>query len=375
MKKYKVLHIITSLAKGGAETSLFQLIQNSSNYEFENAVVSLTTYDYFAEKIKDAGASNVVLLNFKKHPLSSFNRLKKMAKDYDLICCWMYHANFIGYLISRRIKKRIVWNIRHSNLDKKYNKRLTLWINQYCAKHSKNVDLILYNGTKSKYVHEEFGYCKDNSGVMENGLSFDEYSGNNPTDLRKQYNIKPHVPIIASVARYHPIKDHACFLKVLGLLKKRNISFFAIMCGDGITEDNKDLLSGCLNNNLIPNNDLVFLGRRDDVNGLLSESDFYILHSASEAFPNALIQAMACKCVCVATNVGDSKIILGSDSFIVDVGDFEHISSIIESTLSLGPNKIKIIEESNRKRVLENYDIKKVVGKYFGYLKNVLERR
>jgi glycosyltransferase involved in cell wall biosynthesis len=47
-----------------------------------------------------------------------------------------------------------------------------------------------------------------------------------------------------------------------------------------------------------------FLGHRDDVPSLLSETDVFVLASLSEGLPSALMEAMASGCACVATAVG-----------------------------------------------------------------------
>ena len=50
-----------------------------------------------------------------------------------------------------------------------------------------------------------------------------------------------------------------------------------------------------------------FMGGRDDVYALLKMSDVFCLPSRSEGFSNALIEAMACRLPCVATDVGGNR--------------------------------------------------------------------
>jgi len=53
-----------------------------------------------------------------------------------------------------------------------------------------------------------------------------------------------------------------------------------------------------------------FLGSREDVFSILRMSDIFCLPSRSEGFSNALIEAMACRLPCVATDVGGNPEVL-----------------------------------------------------------------
>ena len=66
-----------------------------------------------------------------------------------------------------------------------------------------------------------------------------------------------------------------------------------------------------------------WLGHRDDVAAIARASDIFVLPSRTEAFPNALIEAMAAGLPCVATRVGGIPEIVqdGQTGLLVRVGD------------------------------------------------------
>lgn len=65
--------------------------------------------------------------------------------------------------------------------------------------------------------------------------------------------------------------------------------------------------------------EIHFLGRQssDEIRTLLSQCDIFVLPSRSEACPIALLEAMAMKNICVATNVGGVDEIVSNQSIAI----------------------------------------------------------
>ena len=139
----KVLHIINSLNKGGAETNLYRLLK----YDIENInnknifVLSFAPDGYFSEKIRKMG-HKVVSLNIKKKYLLIFYLLRmfKIIKEInpDIVQTWMYHSCFFGGIISWLANSRnIIWSIRHSSYQY-FKTKLTTIPSNY-----RNIDLYI----------------------------------------------------------------------------------------------------------------------------------------------------------------------------------------------------------------------------------------
>lgn len=96
----------------------------------------------------------------------------------------------------------------------------------------------------------------------------------------------------------------------------------------------------------------------------MSASDLYILHSKGEAFPNTLVQAMACGCACLTTNVGDASRIINNSRRIVVPGDVDELCNKIREVLLLNSNDRICEKEENLKRASEKYNINSVVQCY-----------
>lgn len=362
----QVTHLIVGLGKGGAETMLYQLLKHRTDRSIQYRVISLGASHYYEEPIRQLGIE-VIEVPFRKKPISSLWRIFRTLRSTDTLCCWMYHANLIGYYLGKMARvKRIVWNIRHSNLDTTITKPRTLKINYWCARRSKNVSLVAYNGELARKVHEEIGYCSEKGIVLDNGCDCEEFMPNADVrqSLLKELVIPQEKQIILSVAKNQPGKDIPTFINAFNLLHRNLPNTVAVMCGGGVDSDNEEIAALCQKNNIQVGEDIFLLGMRHDVPRLMAGCDIYVLHSASEAFPNVLIQAMACGCLCVATDVGDVRTILDDNAFICPPQEPKALAEKITEALYLPDEEKTAAKEKNRSRAVSKYSIQSVVKAY-----------
>ena len=130
-----------------------------------------------------------------------------------------------------------------------------------------------------------------------------------------------------------------------------------------IEESNAELVSMIKDNGLVIGEDIFLLGRRNDLPDLFSASEIYVLHSAGEAFPNTLIQAMSCECLCVATNVGDVSNIISKDVIVPPQNSDEMVDKI-DFVLRLPDNEKAKIRKQNSENVQEKFNIRNIVLTY-----------
>ena len=101
------------------------------------------------------------------------------------------------------------------------------------------------------------------------------------------------------VSNFRPVKRVDRALEVFRLIRQRVRARFALV-GDGPVRAEIERLV----NEAGLQDDVVFLGERQDLVGLLSSADLFLLPSAQESFGLAALEAMACEVPVVASNVG-----------------------------------------------------------------------
>ncbi len=367
--KITVTHLINGLAKGGAETMLYQILRYRQNPNVIHRVISMTEVrPYYKDAITSLGI-DVLQLSFGKKPLSSFFRAISYLRKHptDVLCCWMYHANLLGYVLKPFSRvKRLVWNVRHSDLSPGLTKKTTLFVNRLCAKRSHKVAAIAYNGDKAREIHEASGYVHENGIVFDNMVDIAEYKPDEAAakDLRNELGLSAEQRIVLSVARYHPIKDTPTFIRAISLLRKEKETVVAVLCGADIKQDNEKLAALCEENGLTIGKDVFLLGLRHDVPRLMAGSDLFVLHSASEAFPNVLAQAMACGCLCITTDVGEAARILDRPDRTVRVGDSAAIAEKGSMLLSMDAKCAMQEGAENRDSVRARFGVADIISAY-----------
>jgi len=97
--------------------------------------------------------------------------------------------------------------------------------------------------------------------------------------------------------------------------------------------------------------------------------------SAGEAFPSVLGEAMACGVPCVATDIGDSGLIIGDTGVVVPPGEPEKLAQGMLKLLTLTENEKRDSGLKARKRVVEQFNLPDIVSRYEKFYSGILGSR
>jgi glycosyltransferase involved in cell wall biosynthesis len=120
-------------------------------------------------------------------------------------------------------------------------------------------------------------------------------------------------------------------------------------------------------------NSVEFTGLVNDVRPIYASTDIFVLPSYSEGLSNALMEAMASGCACIASDVGGNRYLIqnGVSGFLFPAGDREALRSFIRKLIE-DPAKRKAMGEAARKRIEEHFSWDKVGEMYQDFLSNAL---
>lgn len=362
----EIVHIITGLGGGGAETMLYKLLCHQEKGKYSIKVISMTDRGVMAEKIEKLGIQ-VYTLDMKRGipTIKALLKAKKICKNARIIQTWLYHADLLGYIVGKVFyKKKVIWGVRQSNLDKRINKRTTLIVAKINSFLSKKVDFIISCSKEAVKTHTSIGYCKEKFVIIPNGFDLNRFYKINHAkiELSNEIQINEANDIILAVGRWDAAKGYETLLKSVSLLKESHSNFICLIAGENLEKENI-LLAEIIKKYNVEDH-IHLLGRRDDIPKLMSAADVFVLSSEGEGFPNVLGEAMACETVCVATNVGDSKYIVDRFGMIVEKNNAPALQNGMIRVLSMTKQERQLLGKEARKRISDEFNIIKIVERY-----------
>lgn len=376
-KKIKVLHIISGLNIGGAETVLYRLLSNLDKNIFESQVISLSDFGPIGNKIRTLGIY-VIALGMRRgvpNPLYILRLIILLRKIRpDVIQTWMHHADLIAGIAGKLSGPvPIIWNIRVSSLDKSKEKCTTRWTVKLCALLSHFVpNLIISVAESAKRDAINQGYDGRRIITIPNGVDANIFKPDSQSKrkVRKQLNVPVTSTLIGLIARFDPQKDHQNFIRAASLVWRNFPEAYFLMCGDDVKWENRELNDMILRAGLKSN--CFLLGRCDDIPLITASLDIAVLSSSyGEGLPNVIIEAMACGIPCIATDVGDSALIVGNIGKIVPKKNPKLLALGIIELLSIRNYQRIRLGKMARERVLKYFSIERMVASYEKIYKNI----
>lgn len=198
----------------------------------------------------------------------------------------------------------------------------------------------------------------DNLETTHLGVPVDMFAYAKPAGLRKQLGLDVDVPLIITVARFQRIKGQLKAVKAAKMLKDAGDKFCYVFVGGSIFGSEDDLkyqqeVIEYAEEEGLAGKEVVFLGERRDIPGIMKEADCLVIPSDNESLGVVALEAMASKLFVISTpNDGVSEVFRNDSRHIAPSNDEKGLFVLIHSFLNDSNTK----EESIAK--YEEYSIR-----------------
>ncbi len=347
---------------------LFRLLAALNRERFECSVISLLEPGPVGMRIRELGVE-VRSLGLKRGAVSPAGlvRLTRWLRQDrpDLLMTWLYHADLLGLMAGKLAGVRdIAWNLRAADMDMSRYRSLSGWIRRLGTKLSCYPSAVIVNSERGKSFHAEIGYRPRAWVLIRNGVDPSEFKPDDKARdcVRSELGLRSQDTLAGLVARFDPMKDHANFIAAAKHVAQADNTVHFAFAGKGMDNHNRELAAALDYRQLAGR--VHLLGERRDVPRFTAALDIACSASRSEAFPNTVVEAMACGVVCVATDAGDTRQILGDEGIIVPRGDPEALAQGLLHAIAMGSAKRLALGRAARERVLQNFTMERSVREY-----------
>lgn len=360
----KILHVVTSLAVGGAQRHLLRLLEGlSGNYECH---LIYFKDDDLLKEFEEVAAS---VTKIQMDGVYGFVRMPALVRqvargEYSFVHTHLLKADFWGMIASKIAGVECVISSKHNaevSLQNIFVRVVHSWISRW------NRRIIALSSAVAEYMIQYGGVSGPRLIVIHYGIDelSDQMTGTGTSMIRSELGVPERAPVAVCVARIDPQKNHQLLIQAWARVVMTHPDAYLIIIGG--TQLGGDHYVKHLCNMVIEmgiEDRVVFTGLRSDVDDFLATADIAVMSSRWEGLGLALLEAMRHGLPVVATRVGGIVEVVddGVTGILVGDGDAPALAGAIEAILS-DTHKAKEMGKAGRRRIETHFAADDMIDK------------
>jgi L-malate glycosyltransferase len=321
--------------------------------------------------------SRYPLFEYPPYDLALASRMAEVAELYDLDLLHVHYAipHSVSALLARQMmaakprgrKLPFVTTLHGTDITLVGLDRSYLPITRFAIEQSDGVTAI------SQYLRErtlrEFD-IRNHIEVIYNFVNCDVYCrGEEAAGLKQEYAPQGE-RLLLHLSNFRPVKRVTDCIEIFDRVRKQ-IPSKLLMIGDGPDRSRAEWLA--VQKGI--HNDVIFLGKQDQVEEKLAVADILLLPSELESFGLAALEGMACEVVPIATRVGGIPELIehGQSGYLAEVGDVDTMARYAIELLS-DETALRKMAKASRAVAQSRFCASRIIPQYEEFYRRVLER-
>jgi len=342
MKSKKIIHLITTIERGGAEKQLLTLVREQVKSGLGVEVFYLKGAPELKHEFENYGAAVNQILLRKSFIQQVFILRKHLNQDQAPVHAHLPKSELLASLSCS--KGRFIFTRHNSEAFwPGAPKILSNVLSRFVAKRSASgvcisdavKDYVIQRGELSKEYDLKTIY-----------YGFDKIKQLNTeavAEIKDQLIVKPGVLRVGSIGRLVRQKDYPTLLSAMRQVIDSGLDAELFIVGEGVEKNN--LIELTLELGI--HERVHWLGRTPFVNEFLSQLDLFVLPSIYEGFGLVLLEAMQANKPILATNNSSIPEVLSKDYVgLFETSNVEKLSGLIKKVL---------LEDAFAKQLVSNY--------------------
>jgi len=364
--KPRLLHLIPSLDRAGAEKQMGLLARGLAREEFDVHVCALSRGGPLEAELAGAGIDVTVIGKRSRADPYAFRRLKRHVARLrpDLVHAWMFAANAYGYAAAKCCGvQRFVAGQRCVD---PWKTGLQLGIDRYVGRRA---DCTVVNSPCVREFYARRGVPPEKIRVIENGVQPPQPTDTTREELLAELGLPEGCRLVATIGRLWPQKRLKDAIWAADLLKVIRDDVHLLVIGDG---PHRNRLRR-FRDQVVIRDKVHLLGHREDVPRIVSHLDVLWSSSAYEGQSNAILEAMAAGVPVVATDVPGTRdlVLSGQTGYLVPLGDRAALARATQRLLE-NPLLAAQLGGAARRRAAEHFSVEKMVRRHVDLYEELL---
>lgn len=294
----RVLHVLTKLEKGGAESRILEMQRNLKDKDviFDYLLMSDGKHFYTDEALSLGSKIYVIEHPSFKNLISYISKVKKLVKENNYDIVHSHLSVFSAFVLFGAklggARLRIVHSrsgpLQSEVKNFSFKRKALLKLYNFFINHIAT-NLVSCSTDAALYLYGSKAVEKNKVTYIRNAINFNRFEVDESREsIKKRYGIDEDKTVFVNVGNLLPVKNQVYLSRVFNEYQKLNKNSVLLIAGEGPegTEIEKTVKQ-------LGNNDIKLLGRCDEVPSLLSIADFFVMTSKYEGVPGAAIEAMA----------------------------------------------------------------------------------
>ncbi|WP_339838362.1 glycosyltransferase [uncultured Flavobacterium sp.] len=366
----KIIHIINSLATGGAEKLILDTLPLYNEKGIHVDLLLLWDNNcMFTQELKKMDCGTIHILKTSKnykdiYSISNIFKIAKILKNYDLAHVHLFPAQYYVVLANILIgnKCKLVFT-EHNTTNRRIKSKLLKPLESFIYKRYikliciteeiKNIYLNYLNKSNSQLV------------VIQNGVNINSITEAIPHD---RIGINEHIAlddvIIIQVAAFRPQKDQLTLIKAMQFLPNH---FKLLLVGEG---ENKKICEAFVTKEKLTNR-VFFLGQRADIPRLLKSVDLVVLSSKYEGLSLSSIEGLASGVPFIASDVPGLREIVKGYGVLFEEGNTTDLINKINNLINDNEYYLQIAKTCLERS--KHFDISIMIEKHIKLYKEIHE--
>ena len=351
MNKPTILHLTTSLGRGGKERQLATIV----NYSDATHNIIWSFHDVITDYLDDPTKIKVFNSRDLVGRIFELRAILRREKP-DIVYTWGTLPYTMASLVVWGGKPKIInGSIRHGVFERSFQG----YYRKCLLRSSKFVVANSHAGLKA--------YGLKKGLVLYNGIDSKFDKANWPKESKKKQD---SVLNLISIANLLPVKDYFTVLEALKKIKDNGLSFRYSIIGEGPLRDEIETRIRELGLYKM----IQLLGRVSDPETYLDKADIFIHFSKGEGCSNAILEAMYMALPVVASDTGGTSEIVGSNAILFECQNIQQLYVAIKKLLQDNDLRKSMAAESYR--IASNrFSVNGMIGNYNSIVTKVLAER